>query len=159
MRTLAPLAVTLLFAIVSPSPALALPIGFTLETAVSAAPGGAAPRFTGATSCWLDGDLEAEARLGFGSAHRPGGRGADGVTPGLGLRWTPDLGRWRPLLGVEAGVRLPVAGLTSAPTASVRAGIEILVRRQLALSLAAGWRWSSGATPGAEGVLGLSYAP
>jgi hypothetical protein len=159
MRAPTSLAVTLLLAMPVPAPALAPPVGFSLETAVSAGPGGSAPRLTAVTSCWLAGDLEAEARLALGSAPRSGGRGADAVTPGLGLRWAPDPGRWRPLLGLEAGVRLPAAGGAAAPTAAARAGVEFFPLRQLWLSLAIGWRRTAGAAPGAEAALGIGYAP
>ena len=159
MRIHTPLAVTLLLAAPSPILAEPPPIGFSMETALSAAPGGARPRLTAVTSCWLDGDLEAEARLSVGSAHRPGDRGADGLTPALGLRWAPDLGRWRPLLGVEAGLRLPIAGARSAPTAAPRLGVEFFASRRTWFSLALGWRWSAGASSGAEASLGIGYAP
>jgi hypothetical protein len=159
MRAHQTIVAALLLGLPSPVPAIPVPVGISVESTLSAAPGGAAPRLGLVASCWLDGDLEGEARLAFGSAHRPGGRGADGVTPGLGLRWGPDVGRWRPLLGVEAGVRLPLAGLGAAPTAAARAGVELRVRRRLAVSLAGGWRWSSGAAPGAEATLGLAWGP
>jgi hypothetical protein len=149
----------LLLAVPTLAQALPPPVGFSLEAAVSAAPGGAAARFVAVSSCWIDGDLEAEARFGFGSADRPGGRGADALTPALGLRWGPDVGRWRPLLGVEAGARIPVAGPGVAPTAAARAGVELFARRELSVSLAVGWRWTSGAASGSEAIFGVGYYP
>lgn len=159
MRTLPNAVTVLLLAVPTLAPALPPPVGFSLETAVSAAPGGAATRLVAVTSCWIDGDLEAEARLGFGSADRTGGRGADALIPALGLRWGPDVGRWRPVLGVEAGVRVPVAGPGVVPTAALRAGIELFARRELSVSVAVGWRWTSGAASGAEAIVGLGYYP
>jgi hypothetical protein len=159
MRTPTSLAVTWLLATPVPAPALAPPVGFSLEAAVSAGPAGSNPGLTAVTSCWLAVDLEAEARLALWSAPRSGGRGADVVTPALGLRWAPDPGRWHPLLGVEAGVRLPASGSAAAPTAAARAGVEFFPRRQLWLSLAIGWRWTARAAPGAEAALGIGYAP
>jgi hypothetical protein len=158
MRSHTLLAVSLLLALPTAAPALAAPIGISLESAVSRPSGGAAGRITVVTSTWLAGDVEAEARLGFESAVRPIGRGADAATSALGLRWSPDVGRWRPLLGVEAGVRLPTAERAVAPTAALRAGVEWRARRELWLSLAGGCRWSSGGGPAAEAVLGLGYA-
>jgi len=159
MRTIHLPLVLLPLVLVTPAAALPPPLGFSLETAASAAPGGAAARLTAVTSCWIDGDVEAEARLGLGSADRPGGRGADAVIPALGLRWGPDLGRWRPRLGFEAGVRLPLAGRALAPTAAVRLGFELFARRDLSLTVATAWRWTSGAPSGAEAVVGLGYYP
>jgi hypothetical protein len=130
-----------------------------MEAGLSEASGHRSTRLAWVVSCWLVGDLEAEARLGFGSADRPDGRGAAAVTPALGLRWWPDVGRWRPLLGLEAGQRLPLAGLEARPTAAARAGVGFFVRRQLSLSLAAGWRWTGSAAGGIEAVVGLGYTP
>jgi hypothetical protein len=159
MRALRATTVLLLQALPTPAPALPPPVGFSLETAVPVAVAGAAPRLAAATSCWLDGDLEAEAKVAFGSAGRPAARAADAVAPALGLRWGPDLGRWRPRLGVEAGVRLPVAGHRAAPTGAARAGLELFARRELSLSVGVGWRWTSGAAAGLEAVVGLGYYP
>jgi hypothetical protein len=103
--------------------------------------------------------VEAEARLGLGSVNRPDGRGAAAIFPALGLRWGPDVGRWRPLVGLEAGVRLPESGLPVAPTASARMGVELFARRELSLTVAIGWRWTSGAASGVEASVGLGYYP
>ncbi len=159
MRTLAPAIIAQLLAVPTLATALAPPVGFSLETAVVAAPSRAAGRLTAVASCWLDGDLEAEARLGFGSVDRPGGRRADAVTPALGLRWGPDAGRWRPVIGVEAGTRLLATERGAALTAAARAGVEFLARRDLSLTVALGWRWTSGAGSGAEAIVGLGYHP
>jgi hypothetical protein len=154
-------ATALLLLSVVPTPALSLPgpYGFSVETAVPVAAAGAAPRLAAVASWWLDGDLESEARLAFGSASRPPARGADAVTPALGLRWGPDLGRWRPRIAVEAGVRLAAAGRSATPTGAARAGAELFARRDLSLSVGVGWRWTTGAAPGLEAVVGLGYYP
>jgi hypothetical protein len=159
MRILAHAVIALLLAVPTLAQALPPPIGFSLEIGLSPAPGGAAARFAAVTSCWLDGDLEGEVRLGFVSADRPGGRGADALTPALGLRWGPDVGRWRPVLGVEAGARVPAVGQGAAPTAAARAGIELFARREFSVSVAAGWRWTSGAASGPEVIVGFGYYP
>jgi hypothetical protein len=157
MRTLAHAIVVLLLAAPTLARALPPPVGFSLATGLSATPRGAAARFTAATSCWLDGDLDGEVRLGFGSADRAGGRGADALTAALGLRWGPDVGRWRPVLGVEAGARVPLVGHGVVPTASARLGVELFARRDFSVSVEAGWRWTSGAAAGAEAMVGLGY--
>jgi hypothetical protein len=159
MPSLHHLALTMLLAIPDPAWALPPPFGFSLETAVSGAPGRASTHFTAVTSRWIAGDVEAEARLGLGSVDRTAGRGSDAVTPGLGLRWSPDAGRWRPVLGLEAGVRLPSTGPPVAPTAAARAGVEHVLRRELSLLAAVGWRWTSGACWRGEAVIGVAYRP
>jgi hypothetical protein len=159
MRAPQATALLLLSALPTPAPARPGPYGFSLETAVPVAAAGAAPRLTAVTSWWLNGGLEGEARLAFGSVGRPPARGADAMTPALGLRWGRDLGRWRPRIGVEVGVRLPAAGRSATPTGAARAGVELFGRRDLALSVGAGWRWTSGAAPGLEAVVGLGYYP
>ncbi len=159
MPSLDHLALTLLLAVPAQAWPLAPPVGFSIETAVSRAPGGASARLAAVASFWIGGDLDAEARLGLGSADRPGDRGADALTPALGLRWSPDAGRWRPLLGLEAGVQVPTAGLAVAPTAAGRAGVELFAARALSLSVAIGWRWTSGAGARAEATVGVAYYP
>ena len=159
MRTIRiPLLMTLLL-LPAGAAAVAPPLGFSLESAVFERAGGAGLRLTAVTSCWLVGGLEAEARLGFGSADRPGGRGADAVTPGLGLRWEPDLGRWRPVAGLEAGLVFSSAGGSPAPTGAVRGGVAWFPRRDLSLGAGLAWRRTSGAAAGFEAVAGLGYYP
>lgn len=159
MRALRATALVLLSVLPTPAPALPGPLGFSMETAVPVAAAGAVPRLAAVTSWWLDGDLEGEARLAFASAGRPPDRGADAVTPALGLRWGPDLGRWRPRLAVEAGVRLAATGRPATPTGAARAGAELFARRDLSLSVGVGWRWTTGAAPGLEAVVGVGYYP
>jgi hypothetical protein len=159
MTSSSPLLVALLLALPTTVPALAPPLGISLETVVSPRPGGGRVGLTAGASCWLSGGLEAEARLAFGSADRPGGRAAAGVSPALGLRWVPDLGHWRPLAGVEAGLRFAGDGASAAPTAAGRGGVEFLALRQLSIVAAAGWRWSASGGTGPELLLGLAYRP
>jgi hypothetical protein len=135
------------------------PVGFSLEGALFERAGATALRVTAVSSCWVEGWLEAEARLAFGSADRPGGRATAAVTPALGLRWGPELGRWRPLLGIEAGVLLPSDGRSTRPTGAARAGLQWFARRDLALSVELVERWTSGAGGGVEAVMGLGYSP
>jgi len=159
MRTIRiPLLMTLLL-LPAGAAAVAPPLGFSLESAVFERAGGAGLRLTAVTSCWVVGGLEAEARLGFGSADRPDGRGADAVTPGLGLRWGPDLGRWRPVAGLEAGLVFSGAGGAPAPTAAVRGGVTWFPRRDLSVGVGLAWRRTSGAAAGLEAVVGLGLFP
>jgi hypothetical protein len=159
MRLLHAAALALPLVASRPARALPPPVGVSIEAALPAAPGPAGARLALVTSAWLTGDLEGEARLGLGSAARPGGRATGVVTPAVGLRWVPDAGRWRPLIGAELGVRCRAPGPSTALTTAARAGVELLPRRRLSLSLAVGWRWNPGATSGAEVVLGLGFAP
>jgi hypothetical protein len=135
------------------------PIGFSLEGALFERAGATAVRVTAVTSCWVEGWLEAEARLGFGSADRPQGRATAAVTPALGLRWGPELGRWRPLLGVEAGVLLPADGQSTLATGAARAGLQWFARRDLALSVELADRWTAGVGGRVEAVMGIGYFP
>jgi hypothetical protein len=155
-RHLAPALPLLLLA--APAWSVASPPGFSLEAAFPAAPGGPT-RLTAVTSWWLVGDLDAEARLGLGSAERPGGRAADALTAALGLRWEPDLGRWRPRLGADAGILVPARGGAPARVSGISLGVELLARRSLSVSVAARWRWIQAAAPGAEAIVGLGYSP
>jgi hypothetical protein len=159
MRTLEiPLLLTLSF-LPAGAAAVVPPVGFSLESAVFERAGGAGLRLTAVTSCWLVDGLEVEARLGFGSADRPDGRGADAVTPGLGLRWGPDLGRWRPVAGLEAGLVFSRAGGAPARTGAVRGGVAWFPRRDLSVGAGLAWRRTSGAVGGLEAVVGLGYYP
>jgi hemolysin activation/secretion protein len=81
------------------------------------------------------------------------------VTVALGLRWGPDLGRWRPRLGVDAGLLVPARGGAAARASGISLGVGLVARRGLSLSVAAGWRWTQGAAPGAEAIVGLGYSP
>jgi hypothetical protein len=159
MTSARPLLLALLLAQPAAVPAQAMPLGISLETLVAPRPGGGRAGLTAGASCWLSGGLEAEARLAFESADRPGGRATAGVSPALGLRWVPELGRWRPLAGVEAGLRFAADGSGAALTAAVRGGAEFLALRQLAVTAAAGWRWSASGGSGPELLLGLAYRP
>jgi len=159
MRTVLLPLVTSLLILPSGAGAVSPPMGFSLESAVFERSGGADLRLTAVTSCWLEGGLEAEARLGFGSADRPGGRATATLTPGLGLRWGPGLGRWRPLLGVEAGLQLSADGRSPAATGAARAGIERYLRRDLPLLVAVAVRTTAGAGAALEPVVGLGWFP
>jgi hypothetical protein len=135
------------------------PVGFSLEGAVFERAGATDLRVTAVTSRWVEGWLEAEARLGFGSADRPGGRATAAVTPAFGLRWGPELGRWRPLLGVEGGVLLPADRQSTRPTSAARAGLQWFARRDLALSFELARRWTAGAGGRIEAVMGFGFYP
>lgn len=125
-----------------------------LEAAVASRPGPQAASLTLAAGSWLDGEVEAVARLTLGAAVEPGGRGATGaVTPAAGLRWAPDQGRWRPTLAVALGVRLPVAGRATAVATLLQAGLERLLEPGWALGLTVGVRWLAGEGAAGEAAL------
>ncbi len=159
MRTLLLMLVSSLLALPAPATAVAPPFGFALEGALFRSSGPAAPGLTAVTTCWLTGGLQAEARIGFGSADRPEVRAAAAVTPALGLRWGPWTGRWQPLVGVEVGVRLPADQTSARPTGAVRGGLEWFWRRDLSASAGLSWRWSAGERPGADLRLGVAWYP
>ena len=159
MRTLLLLVTTAPLLLPTAASAVPPPIGFSLESAVFERAGAADLRLTAITSCWLEGGLEAEARLGFGSADRPGGRATAALAPALGLRWGPELGRWRPLVGAEAGVVLPADGGSARPTGAVRAGLQWFPRRDLLVSAGVAWRWTGGEPARPEAVVGLGWFP
>ncbi len=127
-----------------------------LETALAARSGPEAAAVTLAAGCWLEGEVEAVARLTLGAAPASTGRGATGaVTPEAGLRWAPDEGHWRPTLALALGVRLPVAGRATAPTALLQGGLEWLVEPGWALGATAGVRWLAGEGAAGEAALGV----
>ncbi len=159
MRTLLLILVSSLLALPAPAAAVAPPFGFALEGALFRTAGPPAPGLTAVTTCWLTGGLQAEARIGFGSADRPEVRAAAAVTPALGLRWGPWTGRWQPLVGVEVGVRLPADQTSARPTGAVRGGLEWFWRRDLSASAGLSWRWSAGERPGADLRLGVAWYP
>jgi hypothetical protein len=112
------------------------------------------PAFALATSTWLEGELEAMARLTLRSAEEPKVRGAaGGLWPAVGLRWAPDAGRWRPTAELELEVRLPLYGRAVTPGGVVRLGAEWLPARDLGLCGGLGLRWSPGRPLAAEGAL------
>jgi hypothetical protein len=159
MRTLLlPLLIALLV-LPSAATAVAPPLGFALEGALFRPSGPPVAGLTAVTTCWITGGLQAEARLGYRSADRPQGRAATAVTPALGLRWGPALGRWQPLVGLEVGVSVLPDRDAPSPTGAVRGGIEWFWQRDLAASAGLAWRWTGGERPGAELRLGIAWYP
>jgi len=126
----------------------------SLEGALAAPRAGPRPAASLAAGTWLDGELHATARLSVASAPRTDGRGAAEAAALVGLRWVADTGAWRPGLGVEAGLRLPVAGRRAAAGGALRVGLERLLSRQVAVSASAGvvWLGGEGAPEGALGI-------
>jgi hypothetical protein len=141
--------------LVLPATAAALPgnRSIALETAVDGAGTAAA---TLAAGCWLEGEVEAVARLTVGSAPAPTGRGATGaVTPEAGLRWAPDVGRWRPVVALAAGVRLPVAGRATTATGLLLGGVERRLGPGWAVAATAGLRLRAAERAAWEAALGV----
>jgi hypothetical protein len=127
-----------------------------LEATGDASPEGRAGAVTLSAGCWLEGEVEVVARLTLGSLPRPEGRGTAGaVTPEAALRWMPDQGRWRPVLGLGLGVRLPAIGRATAPTGILLGGLERHLAPGWALAATIGARWVAGEGTGAEAGLGV----
>jgi hypothetical protein len=139
-----------------PSAALEANRSIALEATGDARPEGRAGAMTLAAGCWLEGEVEVQARLTVGSVPRPEGRGAAGaVTPEAALRWIPDAGSWRPLAGLGLGIRLPAAGRAAAPTAILLGGLERHLAPGWALAATVGVRWVAGDGTGLEAGLGV----
>ncbi|HET9553715.1 MAG TPA: hypothetical protein VFP50_12170, partial [Anaeromyxobacteraceae bacterium] len=77
------------------------------------------------------------------------------TAPSAGLRWAPDAGEWRPTAGLEVGARWAPDG-GAAMTGGLRAGLEWLVMRDVALAGGVGLRWTAGEGAAAEAALGLT---
>ena len=159
MTTARALPAALLLATLLPPRAAALPGNAAVSLELMAA-GRGAPALALGAGCWLAGEVEAQARLAVAAAPRTGGRAAAGaVTPEAGLRWAPDVGRWRPLLGLAVGVRLPTAGRAGAPTGAAWAGLERRLGSGWALTAAAGLRLRAGERAAGEAALGVRLTP
>jgi hypothetical protein len=140
----------------APAAALTPNRWLSLEAALSpsaGSPGGAVSLAAGA---WLDGELEGLARVGLAAEPRTAGRAAVLlVAPTAGLRWAPEMGRWRPTAGVEAGVRVGPGGRT-AVTGVLRGGGELLLGRELGVAAGLAWRWTAGERAALEPALGVT---
>jgi hypothetical protein len=156
MTTARPLAALLaLLLAAAPPPAVAQPSNrsLALEGALGAH---GRQAFALAAGTWLDGDVEAVARLRLEVAPRTPVRAAAWATaPSLGLRWAPDAGEWRPAAGLEVGARWAPDG-RAAMTGGLRAGLEWLAARDVALAGGVGLRWTAGEGAAAEAALGLT---
>lgn len=160
-RTAGPLAsgaatgLVILLALLAPAGAAALPSNRSIALEVSVGDA-RSPAVALSAGCWLEGEVEAEARLSLGSAPATSGRGAAGaVTPEVGLRWAPDVGRWRPFLALSVGVRLPTAGRDLAPTGRLAGGLERRLGEGWSLTAAAGARRPTDERAAWEAALGV----
>ncbi|WP_242372068.1 hypothetical protein [Anaeromyxobacter sp. SG26] len=146
MRPFLRLTVLAALAAASPAAAQLSNRSISVESGLSWPAGGAArvslPVAIAATA-WLDGPFEAVARLGFGSAPEPSGRGTVRRVEGTaGLRWSPGTDALRPLLQLELGwshAGWDPAG-ASGLSAAAGAGLEWFAHRDLALGARAGLR-------------------
>lgn len=133
----------------------------SVETGLSAplrAGGGASAAFAVAATVWLDGDVEAVARVARASAPATAGRGADASLSGtLGLRLSFGRAPLRALLLADLGWARLGGGATSADRLAlgVGVGLEAFVARDLSVSARAALR-VVGAAPAGEGVLAVS---
>lgn len=151
------LVVLALAALTFPPSAGAVPANrsIALEGALARRAGHLEAGLTLSAGWWLAGEVEAEARLTLWSAPAPVVRGAAGaLTPEVGVRWAPDEGRWRPVLALALGARLPGGRQGAAATALVGGGVELLVAPGWAVGASAGLRWLAGAGAAWEAALG-----
>ncbi|MBK9517459.1 MAG: hypothetical protein IPO09_08920 [Anaeromyxobacter sp.] len=152
---LAPLLLVLLAA--APSAARASPSArwLALEPGLALPDGGARPGLALAAGWWLEGEVDVVTRLAFEAAPRTTGRPAAAeVTPACGLRWAPDLGAWRPALGLVGGVRLGAAAGARA-TGLLELGLERALAADLTAGLALGLGWTEGAGVAPRAALAL----
>lgn len=133
--------------------AIALESGISSGFAAGAAP---AVPVAIAASRWLEGDVDAVARVAFGAARETAGRGAAAFARWTaGLRWSPGCGRARPQLHLEAGAATS-RGAAPRWTAGAAAGVEAFVLRDVALAARVGGRLPLGrGAPELEALAGV----
>lgn len=149
-------------AVAAPAAAQLSNRSIALESGLSTGigPGGAPrPAFAIAATGWLDGPVEAVARVRYGSAERTGGRGADAIFAGtLGLRASLLPDPLRPQLGIEVGWSRRVGAdgtVADRLAAAALLGLEWFPARDVAVALRGGYRWLAG-TLSAEAVGGVA---
>jgi len=136
MRALHLLAALTLLAAASPAAAQLANRSISVESGVSlplAARSAAGPVFGLASTVWLDGEVEAVFRLGFGADAHTGGRAPASAlagTAGLRLSLLPD--PVRPQLGIELGWAWD--GEASRVAYGVGAGLEWFPARDLSMA-------------------------
>jgi hypothetical protein len=133
-----------------------------LESGLSTAVGPGGPAFAAfalAVTAWIEGPVEAVARVRYGAGERTSGRGADAIFAGtVGLRGSLLPDPLRPQLGLEVGWSRRVAAdgtVADRPAAAASAGLEWFPARDVSVSLRAGYRWLAGALS-AEAIAGLA---
>jgi len=138
MRALHLLAALTLLAAASPAAAQLANRSISVESGVSlplAARAAAGPVFGLASTVWLDGEVEAVFRLGFGADAHTGGRAPASAlagTAGLRLSLLPD--PVRPQLGIELGWGWDGGRGGSRVAYGVGAGLEWFPARDLSMA-------------------------
>ncbi len=161
MRTPRALLSAAVLAAASPAAAQLSNRSIAVESGLSAPlEGDAAPRaaLALAATTWLDGDLEAVARLAFGAAPETSGRGLDGAVTGtVGLRLSLLPEPLRPQVSLELGWarRAGPAGAVDRLAYGAVIGIEWFPARDLSASARVALRGAGGALS-TECVLGLA---
>jgi hypothetical protein len=151
MRTRHLLAAAVLVAAATPAAAQLRNRSIALEAGLSApldAPGGPRPAVALAATCWLEGSVEAVARVAYAAEPQPGGRGSAALvagTAGLRVSLLPD--PLRPQLGLELGwARRSGAGSTEDRLAlGATAGLEWFPARDVSLAARGALRGFGGA--------------
>jgi hypothetical protein len=164
MRTTRLLVPALLLAAAAPAAAQLSNRSISVESGLStplAASRGAAPALALAAAAWLDGPVEAVARVGAGVAAEPGGRAAARAlsgTAGLRVSLLPD--PLRPQLGVEVGWARVSAASGAADDRlafGVTAGLEWFPARDLALAVRGALRGFGRALSGELALAATAY--
>ncbi|WP_242346514.1 hypothetical protein [Anaeromyxobacter terrae] len=165
MRPFLRLAVLALLAACSPAAAQLSNRSISVESGISLPVGDASrasvPVAILATA-WLEGPVDAVARLAFGTAAEPSGRGtARRVEGTAGLRWSFGTDPLRPQLQLELGWAHAAGWEAAAPASGVAAaagaGLEWFARRDAALAARASLRRAAGEGWRPELTLGASF--
>jgi hypothetical protein len=163
MRALLVLSPALVLTAATPAAAQLSNRSIAVETGVSAplaASAGAGPALAVAAAAWLEGPVEAVARVGIGVAAESRGRTAARAlsgTAGLRVSLLPD--PLRPQLGVEVGwARVEAAtGAEDRFAYAATAGLEWFPTRDLGLAARAGVRGFGRALTGELALAAVAY--
>jgi hypothetical protein len=149
-------------AVATPAAAQLSNRSLALESGLSTGvgPGGPArAAFAIGATAWLEGPLEAVARVRYGAGQRTSGRGADALFAGtVGLRASLLPDPPRPQLEVEVGWSRRVAAdgtVADRAAAAASVGLEWFPSRDVSISVRAGYRWLAAALS-AEAVAGVA---
>jgi hypothetical protein len=148
MRTLVMASLVALFALPAPARAQRSNRTVSLGSGLSTIPGSGKPALVAlaaGASWWLEGDVHGTATVTWMAAAREtGGRG---VAAAAGLAWAPGAARLRPRLGTEVGWEWtwrPEGTVEGLFCVASWVGVEWFSRRDVALTLDVGTRWSHG---------------
>jgi hypothetical protein len=160
MRALPAIACLPLLALATPARAQLSNASIGLEAGVSApraTSDAARARLALTAGRWLDGDVEAIARIAWASAPETPGRGTAALAGTVGLRWSLLPDPLRPQLELELGwARRLGADPADGVALGVSIGAEWFLARDLSIALRAALRRGPGAEVRGEGTLGAA---